>query len=90
LKARYGKLGAPTSRVEIRAFRDSEEVRLLPIMKAAGTKPELTGCVQKNAPASIFKITRATSMSVFRLQSRRTPGRRRQLSADIVAKVFLG
>ncbi len=25
---------------EIRAFRDSEEVRLLPIMKAAGIKPE--------------------------------------------------
>jgi len=43
LKTRYGDLGAtpmPTSPAEIRAFRDSEEVRLLPIMKAAGIKPE--------------------------------------------------
>jgi len=43
LKARYAELGAtpwPTSPAEIRAFRDSEEVRLLPIMKAAGIKPE--------------------------------------------------
>jgi tripartite-type tricarboxylate transporter receptor subunit TctC len=42
LKTRYGELGAtpwPTSPAEIRAFRDSEEVRLLPIMKAAGIKP---------------------------------------------------
>ena len=44
LKARYADLGAtpwPTSPAEIKAFRDSEEVRLLPIMKAAGIKPEL-------------------------------------------------
>jgi tripartite-type tricarboxylate transporter receptor subunit TctC len=43
LKARYGELGAtpmPTTPAEIGAFRDSEEVRLLPIMKAAGIKPE--------------------------------------------------
>jgi tripartite-type tricarboxylate transporter receptor subunit TctC len=43
LKARYTELGAkpwPTSPAEIKAFRDSEEVRLLPIMKAAGIKPE--------------------------------------------------
>jgi tripartite-type tricarboxylate transporter receptor subunit TctC len=42
LKARYSELGAtpwPTSPAEIRAFRDSEEARLLPIMKAAGIKP---------------------------------------------------
>ena len=42
LKARYAELGAsplPTSPAEIRAFRDSEEARLLPIMKAAGIKP---------------------------------------------------
>lgn len=43
LKARYNDLGAtpwPTSPAEITAFRDSEEKRLLPIMKAAGIKPE--------------------------------------------------
>ena len=43
VKARYTDLGAtpwPTSPAEIKAFRDSEEVRLLPIMKAAGIKPE--------------------------------------------------
>src|SRR3954452_12588653 len=43
LKARYGDLGAtpwPMSPPEIAAFRDSEEKRLLPIMKAAGIKPE--------------------------------------------------
>src|SRR5947199_462543 len=43
LKARYSELGAtpwPTSPTEIKAFRDSEEARLLPIMKAAGIKPE--------------------------------------------------
>jgi tripartite-type tricarboxylate transporter receptor subunit TctC len=43
LKARYAELGAtpwPASAAEIKAFRDSEEVRLLPIMKAAGIKPE--------------------------------------------------
>lgn len=43
LKGRYGDLGAkpwPASPAEIRAFRDSEEARLLPIMKAAGIKPE--------------------------------------------------
>jgi tripartite-type tricarboxylate transporter receptor subunit TctC len=42
LKARYSELGAtpwPTSPAEIRAFRDSEESRLLPVMKAAGIKP---------------------------------------------------
>jgi tripartite-type tricarboxylate transporter receptor subunit TctC len=42
LKTRYSELGAtpwPTSPAEIRAFRDSEEARLLPIMKAAGIKP---------------------------------------------------
>jgi tripartite-type tricarboxylate transporter receptor subunit TctC len=43
LKTRYGDLGAkpwPTSSAEIKAFRDSEEVRLLPVLKAAGIKPE--------------------------------------------------
>ncbi len=43
LKARYGDLGAspwPMSPAEIAAFRDAEEKRLLPIMKAAGIKPE--------------------------------------------------
>ena len=43
LQARYGELGTtpmPTTPAEIKAFRDSEEVRLLPIMKAAGIKPE--------------------------------------------------
>jgi tripartite-type tricarboxylate transporter receptor subunit TctC len=43
LKARYADLGAtpwPTSPAEIRAFRDAEETRLLPVMKAAGIKPE--------------------------------------------------
>jgi tripartite-type tricarboxylate transporter receptor subunit TctC len=43
LKARYSELGAtpwPTSPAEIKAFRDSEELRLLPIMRAAGIKPE--------------------------------------------------
>jgi len=43
LKARYADLGAapwPTSPAEIRAFRDSEQLRLLPVMQAAGVKPE--------------------------------------------------
>jgi tripartite-type tricarboxylate transporter receptor subunit TctC len=43
LKARYNDLGAepmPMSPAEIRAYRDSEEARLLPLMKAAGIKPE--------------------------------------------------
>jgi tripartite-type tricarboxylate transporter receptor subunit TctC len=43
VKARYAELGAtpwPTSPSEIRAFRDAEEARLLPVMKAAGIKPE--------------------------------------------------
>jgi tripartite-type tricarboxylate transporter receptor subunit TctC len=47
LKARYNDLGTtlgatlwPTSPAEIKAFRDAEETRLLPIMKAAGIKPE--------------------------------------------------
>ena len=43
VKTRYGDLGAstwPTSPGEIAAFRDSEQARLLPIMKAAGIKPE--------------------------------------------------
>lgn len=43
LKGRYGDLGAkpwPASPAEAKAFRDSEEVRLLPVMKAAGIKPE--------------------------------------------------
>ena len=42
LKARYADLGAspmPTSPAEMKAFRASEEARLLPIMKAAGIKP---------------------------------------------------
>jgi hypothetical protein len=30
----------PTSPAETKAFRDAEETRLLPIMKAAGIKPE--------------------------------------------------
>ena len=43
LKARYADLGAtpwPTTPAAISAFRDSEEKRLLPILKAAGVKPE--------------------------------------------------
>src|ERR1043165_6839136 len=43
LKTRYAELGAtawPTSPAEIQAFRDSEQLRLLPVMKAAGVKPE--------------------------------------------------
>ncbi|MEA2883924.1 MAG: hypothetical protein QOH32_3180 [Bradyrhizobium sp.] len=43
LKARYADLGATpwrASTAEIRAFRDSEEARLLPVMRAAGIKPE--------------------------------------------------
>ena len=43
LKTRYSDLGAtpwPTSPAEIKAFRDSEEARLLPILRAAGIKPE--------------------------------------------------
>jgi tripartite-type tricarboxylate transporter receptor subunit TctC len=43
LKARYSELGAtpwPTSPADIKAFRDSEETRLLPILRAAGIKPE--------------------------------------------------
>ena len=42
LKARYADLGAtpmPMSPAEMKAFRASEEARLLPIMKAAGIKP---------------------------------------------------
>jgi tripartite-type tricarboxylate transporter receptor subunit TctC len=43
LQARYAQLGAtpwPASPAEVKAFRDSEEARLLPVMKAAGIKPE--------------------------------------------------
>jgi tripartite-type tricarboxylate transporter receptor subunit TctC len=43
LQERYADLGAtpwPASSSEIKKFRDSEEARLLPIMKAAGIKPE--------------------------------------------------
>jgi tripartite-type tricarboxylate transporter receptor subunit TctC len=43
VKSRYGDLGAstwPTSPAEISAFRDTEQARLLPVMKAAGIKPE--------------------------------------------------
>ena len=43
LKARYADLGAtpwPALPAEIKAFRDSEEARLLPVLKAAGIKPE--------------------------------------------------
>ena len=43
VKTRYGDLGAstwPTSSAEIAAFRDSEQARLLPVMQAAGIKPE--------------------------------------------------
>lgn len=43
LKTRYTDLGATpwaTTPAEIKAFRDSEEGRLIPIMKAAGIKPE--------------------------------------------------
>ncbi len=41
--ARYRDLGAsawPTTPAEISAFRDNEQARLLPVMKAAGIKPE--------------------------------------------------
>jgi tripartite-type tricarboxylate transporter receptor subunit TctC len=43
LKKRYSEPGArpwPASPAEVKAFRDAEEARLLPIMKAAGIKPE--------------------------------------------------
>ena len=43
VKKRYADLGAtvwPTSPDEAMAYRDKEEKRLLPIMKAAGIKPE--------------------------------------------------
>jgi tripartite-type tricarboxylate transporter receptor subunit TctC len=43
VEKRYADLGAsiwPTTPEEITAYRDSEEARLLPIMKAAGIKPE--------------------------------------------------
>ena len=43
LQARYADLGATpwsASSAEIKAFRDADEARLLPIMKAAGIKPE--------------------------------------------------
>jgi tripartite-type tricarboxylate transporter receptor subunit TctC len=43
VKKRYAELGAtvwPTTPDEARAYRDKEEKRLLPIMKAAGIKPE--------------------------------------------------
>lgn len=43
VKKRYAELGAtvwPTTPDEAKAFRDSEEKRLLPIIKAAGIKPE--------------------------------------------------
>ena len=43
LQERYADLGAtpwPATSAEISKFRDSEEARLLPIMKAAGIKPE--------------------------------------------------
>ena len=43
VKKRYADLGAtvwPTTPDECRAYRDSEEKRLLPIIKAAGIKPE--------------------------------------------------
>jgi tripartite-type tricarboxylate transporter receptor subunit TctC len=43
LQARYAQLGAtpwPASPAEVKAFRDSEEARLLPVIKAAGIKPE--------------------------------------------------
>jgi tripartite-type tricarboxylate transporter receptor subunit TctC len=43
LKTRYADLGAtpwPTTPAEVKTYRDSEERRLLPILKAAGVKPE--------------------------------------------------
>jgi tripartite-type tricarboxylate transporter receptor subunit TctC len=43
VKKRYAELGAsvwPTTPDEAKAYRESEEKRLLPIMKAAGIKPE--------------------------------------------------
>jgi len=43
LKARYNEFGAspmPMTPAETTAFRDTEEARLLPVMKAAGIKPE--------------------------------------------------
>jgi hypothetical protein len=43
VKKCYADLGAtvwPTSPDEARTYRDKEEKRLLPIMKAAGIKPE--------------------------------------------------
>lgn len=43
LQARYAQLGAtpwPAPPAEVKAFRDSEETRLMPVIKAAGIKPE--------------------------------------------------
>ena len=43
VKTRYNDLGASTwstSPAEIAAFRDSEQARLIPVMQAAGIKPE--------------------------------------------------
>jgi tripartite-type tricarboxylate transporter receptor subunit TctC len=43
VERRYADLGAtiwPTTPEQITAYRDSEEARLLPIMRAAGIKPE--------------------------------------------------
>ena len=43
VKKRYADLGAtvwPTTPDEAKAYRDSEEKRLMPVMKAAGIKPE--------------------------------------------------
>jgi tripartite-type tricarboxylate transporter receptor subunit TctC len=42
LAARYAELGAqpfPTSTADITAYRDKEEARLLPVIKAAGITP---------------------------------------------------
>ena len=73
LKARYADLGAtpwPTSPAEIKAYRDSEEVRLLPIMKAAGIR------------AGMNTLSPLTSR---RLCSVRRPERRRSMSAHMSA-----
>ena len=43
VKKRYADLGAsiwPTTPDECRAYRDAEEKRLLPVIRAAGIKPE--------------------------------------------------
>jgi len=63
LKARYADLGAtpwPTTPAEIRAFRDSEEVRLVPVMTAAGIR--YTSCSVPSMRKRTMPTSRRGSM----------------------------